>query len=60
MDNGVTHVAMDTHKKEHAVAWVYRDTGEAEAFTVKNTVKEVTKTVRRAAADGALITGGRC
>lgn len=47
MDNSITHVAMDTHKKEHAVALVYPDTGEVEAFTVKNTVKDITKMVKR-------------
>jgi len=47
VDNSITHVAMDTHKKEHAVALVDPDTGEVEAFTVKNTVKDITKMVKK-------------
>jgi transposase len=38
---------MDTHKKEHSVALVYSQTGERQEFTVKNTVKEITKMVKR-------------
>ena len=47
MKNSITHVAMDTHKKEHVVALVYPDTGEMESFTVRNTVKDLTKMVKR-------------
>jgi transposase len=43
----ITHVAMDTHKREHVVAVVYPDTGEIETFRVRNTVKDVTKMVQR-------------
>ena len=38
---------MDTHKKEHTVAVVYADTGELEVFTVRNTVKDIRKMVRK-------------
>lgn len=38
---------MDTHKKEHAVAVAYPDTGELEVFTVKNTVRDVTQMVKK-------------
>ena len=47
MDNSITHVAMDTHKKQHAVALAYPDTGEIQVFTVKNTVTDIKKMVRK-------------
>ena len=47
MRTNITHVAMDTHKKEHAVAVVYADTGELVVFTVRNTVKDITKMVKK-------------
>lgn len=47
MDNNITHVAMDTHKKQHAVALAYPDTGEILVFTVKNTVKDIKKMVKK-------------
>lgn len=47
MDNNITHVAMDTHKKQHAVALAYPDTGEVLVFTVKNTVKDIKKMVKK-------------
>ena len=47
MNTSITHVAMDTHKKEHSVAVAYPDTGELEVFTVKNTVRDVTKMVKK-------------
>jgi len=43
----ITHVAMDTHKKEHAVAVAYADTGELAVFSVKNTARDITKMVRK-------------
>lgn len=42
-----TYVAMDTHKKQHRVALLYSQTGEIQEFTVKNTVKDITKMVKR-------------
>ena len=47
MDNSITHVAMDTHKKQHAVGLVYPDTGEVQAFTVNNTAKDIKKMVKK-------------
>jgi transposase len=38
---------MDTHKKEHRVAVLDRQTGELQEFTVKNTVQDITKMVKR-------------
>ena len=47
MRTNITHVAMDTHKKEHSVAVVYADTGELQVFTVRNTAKDITKMVKK-------------
>lgn len=47
MKNSITYVAMDTHKKQHTVAVVYSDTGETKEFTVKNTIKDISKMVRK-------------
>jgi transposase len=37
---------MDTHKKQHQVAWVHPDTGEIQEFTVANTVREIERMVK--------------
>jgi len=47
VDTSITHVAMDTHKKQHAVALAYPDTGEIQVFTVKNTVKDIKKMIKK-------------
>ena len=47
MKTSITHVALDTHKKQHQVAWVHPDTGEIQQFTVANTARELTRMVRR-------------
>ena len=47
MENNITHVAMDTHKKEHVVTWADPRTGQLETFTVRNTDKDLTKMVKR-------------
>ena len=47
MKTSITHVAMDTHKKEHIVAIVYGDTGERVLLTVRNTAKHITKMVNK-------------
>lgn len=47
MDKSITYVALDTHKKEHVVAWADSQTGEVAVFTVRNTVKDITKTVKK-------------
>jgi transposase len=38
---------MDTHKKEHTVAWLDPPTGETEIFTVPNNAKAIKKMVKR-------------
>jgi transposase len=43
----ITHVAMDTHKKQHQVAWVNPETGEIQAFSVVNTPREIERMVRK-------------
>lgn len=47
MNTSITHVAMDTHKKQHRVALVYRDTGQMQEFTVNNSAKDITKMVKK-------------
>jgi len=47
VENSITYVAMDTHKKQHKVAVVYCGTGETKEFTVKNTVKDILKMVKK-------------
>lgn len=46
MDNCTTYVAMDTHKKQHAVAVLDRNTGEVRQFTVNNTIRDIDKMVK--------------
>jgi transposase len=43
----ITHVAMDTHKKQYQVAWVHPDSGEIQEFTVANTVREIERMVQK-------------
>ena len=43
MENTITKVAMDTHKKQHTIAYLSLETGETEVFTVKNTTKDIKK-----------------
>src|SRR5574340_1670343 len=38
---------MDTHKKQHQVAWVHPDTGEIQEFTVPNTAREIERMVKK-------------
>ena len=47
MNTTLTHVAMDTHKKQHQVAWVHPDTGEIQEFTVANTTGEIERMVKK-------------
>ena len=47
MDKSVTKVALDTHKKQHTVAWVNCETGQTDVFTVKNNLKDIKKMVRK-------------
>jgi transposase len=43
----ITHVALDTHKKQHQVAWVHPETGEIQEFTVANTAREIERMVKK-------------
>ena len=47
MENSITYVAMDTHKKEHKVALHYPGQEEIVSLTVKNTSSEISKMVKR-------------
>ena len=47
MSNSITYVAMDTHKKEHSVALHCHGQEEIVQFTVKNTVREIAKMVKK-------------
>jgi len=47
MENSITYVAMDTHKKEHRVTLLDSQTGEVQEFTVQNTLKDITRMVKR-------------
>ena len=47
MKTSITHVAMDTHKKEHTMAVAKPDTGELKVFAVRNTAKDITKMVKK-------------
>jgi transposase len=43
----ITYVAMDTHKKQHQVAWVHPETGEIQEFSVANTPREIKHLVKK-------------
>jgi len=43
----ITHVALDTHKKQHQVAWIHPETAEIQEFTVANTAQELGRMVKR-------------
>jgi transposase len=47
VNNNITYVAMDTHKKEHHVALHYPQQGEIVNLTVRNTPSELSKMVRK-------------
>lgn len=47
MKTSITHVAMDTHKKQHQVTWVHPDTGEIQEFTVASTAREIERIVKK-------------
>ena len=55
MNNTITHVAMDTHKKEHKVALHYPCNEEIVRFAVKNNARDIkrmlNKIKKRAPAD---------
>jgi hypothetical protein len=41
MNTRITHVAMDTHKKQHKVAMIDQQTGEIREFVVNNLAKDI-------------------
>jgi len=47
MNNSITHVAMDTHKKEHKVALHYPCNEEIVRFAVKNNVRDIKRMVNK-------------
>ena len=47
MENSITHVAMDTHKKEHKVALHYPGGEQIVQFAVKNTARDIKKMVKK-------------
>ncbi|HUT30134.1 MAG TPA: hypothetical protein VMX13_10110 [Sedimentisphaerales bacterium] len=47
VENSITYVAMDTHKKEHKVALHYPGDERVLEFTVKNSVREIKKMVNK-------------
>jgi transposase len=47
MENTITYVAMDTHKKEHKVAFNYPGKEVIENITVRNTACEISKMVKK-------------
>ena len=47
MQNSITYVAMDTHKKEHKVALNYPGSEEVFEFTVKNSSPEIKRMVKK-------------
>ena len=47
VENNMTYVAMDTHKKQHRIALVYPNDEVIVEFSMKNTPAEIRKTVRK-------------
>lgn len=47
MENNITFVGMDTHKKEHSVALHYPGEQQVVRLTVRNTVREIAKMVKK-------------
>ena len=47
MDNSITYVAMDTHKKQHKIALHYPCQEEIIEFTINNTVRDIKKMVNK-------------
>jgi len=47
VENRITYIAMDTHKKQHRVALVYPNDERVIEFSVKNTPAEIRKMVRK-------------
>jgi transposase len=47
MENTITYIAMDTHKKEHKIALHYPGQEESVSLMAKNTSSEISKMVRK-------------
>ena len=47
MENSITYVAMDTHKKSHEVALYYPGNAQTERFAIRNSASEISKMVRK-------------
>ena len=47
MENNITYIAMDTHKKEHKIALHYPGQQEIETNTVRNTAPEISRMVKK-------------
>ena len=47
MNNTITYVAMDTHKKQHKIALNYPCQEEVVEFTINNTVRDIKKMVNK-------------
>ena len=47
MENSITHVAMDTHKKQHRITLHYPYHEEIVEFTINNTVRDIKKMVNK-------------
>jgi len=47
MENTITYVAMDTHKKQHKIALHYPHQEEIIEFTINNTVRDINKMVKK-------------
>jgi transposase len=43
----IAHVAMDTHKKQHHVAWLHLGTREIQEFTLANAAGEIERMVKK-------------
>lgn len=47
MENTITYIGMDTHKKQHKIALHYPDQEEIIEFTINNTVRDIKKMVNK-------------
>ncbi len=47
MENIITYVGMDTHKKQHKIALHYPRQEEIVEFTINNTIRDIKKMVKK-------------
>ena len=47
MENSITYIGMDTHKKQHNVAVHYPDDEQVVQFSVKNNARDIQKMVKK-------------